>query len=243
MKFSKLIGFTYAMIVLALLCHFAKANPKQYEGNDRRRQVPINETEAAASDRTQRLGNLIGTGGYGTSGYGNSLGYGYGTNYGVGNYGAKIDLGGVVLGTIIGIGALLLLPKVVGVLAGHGGGYYRNNDETGVTDLMNRFDDFLAQHNVDSNACMQKAVCHFVRSSDYHNSVGTADQIESMISTLSENSIVEYMLDGTAIKEAISNAKSPTGRDCDSIYLACPLDRQSALNLMKKFFPLPGRNN
>jgi hypothetical protein len=85
----------------------------------------VNETETAASDRTQRLGNL--GGGYGTSGYGNSLGYGGGYNYGVGNYGAKIDLGGVVLGTIIGIGALLILPKVVGVLSGHGGtGYYRS---------------------------------------------------------------------------------------------------------------------
>jgi hypothetical protein len=79
------------------------------------------------------LGNLLGGGGgglgsgsYGTSGYGNSLGYGYGTtNYGVGNYGGKIDLGGVVLGTIIGIGALLLLPKVIGVISGHGG-YYRS---------------------------------------------------------------------------------------------------------------------
>lgn len=79
-------------------------------------QQPLNETDAA-SDRTQRLG-------YGTSGYGNSLGYGY-NNYGVGNYGAKIDLGGVVLGTLIGIGALLILPKVVGVISGHGG-YYRS---------------------------------------------------------------------------------------------------------------------
>lgn len=61
--------------------------------------------------------------------------------------------------------------------------------------------------------------------------------------SLNRNSIVEYMLDGTAIKEAIDNAKSPTGRDCDAIYLACPLDRQSALQMMKKFLPLPGRNN
>lgn len=70
------------------------------------------------------MGNL-GVGGYGTSGYGNSLGSGYGYNYGVGNYGSKIDLGGVVLGTIIGIGALLILPKIVGVISGHGG-YYRS---------------------------------------------------------------------------------------------------------------------
>ena len=91
-----------------------------YPNNEwRRRHVPVNDTDSAA-DRTQRLG-------FGTSGYGNTLGYGYGgsTNYGVGNYGTKIDLGAVVLGTIIGIGALLILPKVVGVVSGHGG-YYRS---------------------------------------------------------------------------------------------------------------------
>jgi hypothetical protein len=71
------------------------------------------------------LGNL----GYGTSGYGNSLGYG-GYNYGIGNYGGKIDLGGVVLGTIIGIGALLILPKVVSAISGQHGssGYYRSKN-------------------------------------------------------------------------------------------------------------------
>lgn len=124
--------------------------------------------------------------------------------------------------------------------------------------MMNRLDDFLAQHNVDSNTCVQKAVCHFVRSADYHSSVGTAGQVESMISAISEyvifllqnelminfcsnrNSIVDYMLDGTAIKDAIENGKNPTGRDCDSIYPACPLDRESALQLLKKFMPLPG---
>ena len=54
------------------------------------------------------------------------------------------------------------------------------------------------------------------------------------------NSIVDYMLDGTAIKEAIENGKNAAGRDCDLIYTACPLDRQSALDMMKKFLPLPG---
>lgn len=61
-----------------------------------------------------------------------------------------------------------------------------DTDETGIADMMNRLDDFLAQHNVDSNTCVQKAVCHFVRSADYHSSVGTAGQVESMISAISE---------------------------------------------------------
>lgn len=57
---------------------------------------------------------------------------GYGGGYGsVGGYGKpSIDLGGVVLGTLIGIGALLILPKIVNVFSGHGGagagGYYRS---------------------------------------------------------------------------------------------------------------------
>lgn len=94
----------------------------------RRRSPAANETEAAASDRTQRLGNL----GL-TTGYGNSLsGYGgYGGTSSLSGYGKpSIDLGGVVLGTLIGIGALLILPKIVNVFSGgHGGGaggYYRS---------------------------------------------------------------------------------------------------------------------
>lgn len=39
----------------------------------------------------------------------------------------KIDLGGVVLGALVGIGALLILPKFLGAFTGHSsGGYYRS---------------------------------------------------------------------------------------------------------------------
>lgn len=88
------------------------------------RRRSINETATAASERLQRLGN-IGL----TTGYGNSLG-GYGSYGGVGTYGKpSIDLGGVVLGAIIGIGSLLILPKILNVFSGHtssSGGYYRS---------------------------------------------------------------------------------------------------------------------
>jgi hypothetical protein len=53
---------------------------------------------------------------------------GYGSYGGLGSFGkAPIDLGGVVLGTLIGIGALLILPKIVGVFSGQGGGSYGSN--------------------------------------------------------------------------------------------------------------------
>lgn len=45
------------------------------------------------------------------------------------------------------------------------------------------------------------------------------------------------MIDGTAIKEAVNNGRNGNGRDCDIIYSNCPLDREGALQLMKKLLP------
>ncbi|XP_055618415.1 uncharacterized protein LOC129763404 [Toxorhynchites rutilus septentrionalis] len=213
-----------AIALTGLHCAFAQSN------NWRR----PNDTyqEATGNDRTQRLGL--------TTGYGGVNGYGYSSS-GVGGYAPlKIDLGGVVLGTLVGIGALLILPKLVNVFGGGYGGHYRSADSdlTGVTDMLNKVDDFLAQNNIDSGSCMQKAICSYVRSSDYHVQVGTADQIEHMILALSENSLVDYMIDGTAVKDAIKNGKQQSTRSCDELYKTCPLDRQSALQVFKKMFPL-----
>lgn len=95
-----------------------------------------------------------------------------------------------MLGTLVGIGALLILPKLVGAFGGGYGGHYRSadggSDLTGVTEMLNKVDDLLAQNNIDSGSCMQKAICSYIRSSDYHMQVGTADQIEHMILALSE---------------------------------------------------------
>lgn len=49
------------------------------------------------------------------------------------------------------------------------------------------------------------------------------------------------MLDGTAVKEAIRNGKSVNGRDCDSIYVGCPLDKESAMQLLTKLLPNNGQ--
>jgi hypothetical protein len=50
----------------------------------------------------------------------------------------SIDLGGVVLGTLIGIGALLILPKIVNVFSTHGGvgGYYRSTNNNYKTNFI-----------------------------------------------------------------------------------------------------------
>lgn len=104
----------------------------------------------------------------------------------------KIDLGGVVLGAIIGIGALLIIPKVVGSLNGQGysyGGNYRSvdgGDPTGLSDMLSKIDEILGKDNIDSTNCMQRAVCTYVRQSAYHHKMGTADQTDQIVNTLSE---------------------------------------------------------
>lgn len=118
----------------------------------------------------------------------------------VGPYGPmKIDLGGVLLGAIIGIGAVLIVPKVLGVL--HGGGYgggssgyggyggnYRSidgGDPTGISDMLAKIDEILGKNNIDSSVCMQRAVCTYVRQSTMHHTMGTADQTDQIIGVLS----------------------------------------------------------
>lgn len=123
-------------------------------------------------------------------------------------------MGGVILGAIVGVGALILIPKVLGVIAGAhpygGGGFgaYRSKLQElkspelrshgvphpladieelgGVADMMAKFDDFLAKNNVDSTTCMQKAVCHFMRNSSQNSITGQSNQVEDMILALSE---------------------------------------------------------
>lgn len=109
----------------------------------------------------------------------------------------KIDLGGVLLGAIIGIGALLIVPKFVNAIhgGGYGGGYggyggsnYRSadgGDPTGISDMLAKIDEFLGKNNIDSSVCVQRMVCTYVRQSTMHQSTGKADQTDQIIGALS----------------------------------------------------------
>lgn len=55
----------------------------------------------------------------------------------------------------------------------------------GLNEMVSKIDEFLSQNNIDSSICMQRALCNYVRSSEYHMSVGTADQMEQLIHSLS----------------------------------------------------------
>lgn len=51
------------------------------------------------------------------------------------------------------------------------------------------------------------------------------------------NALVEYMLNGTAIKEALQNGKNLDGDTCEKIYSFCPLTKEQSLQIFSKLLP------
>ncbi|XP_034475548.1 uncharacterized protein LOC117782634 [Drosophila innubila] len=233
------------LIGTMLLLSFAEAIPK-YEGNQKayveksqwnraylnENKTQLNEPQTASTkDRLERLG-------FGT-GYGSLNGYPGGTGLSAYNP-IKLDLGGVVLGTLVGIGAIILIPKLLSAFHGGYGGYGRSDDQndlTSISNMINKIDDVLGQNNIDSTSCMQRAVCGYIRSTENNMKSGVSDQMDEFIHMLSENSLVDYLLDGTAIKEALEHGKELNNRPCEELYVSCPLDSASATNILMKLLP------
>ncbi|XP_021920348.1 uncharacterized protein LOC110830134 [Zootermopsis nevadensis] len=113
----------------------------------------------------------------------------------------KLDLGGVVLGAIIGFGAIFILPKILHVFnTGHdgttgfgsggggvGGGFgYRSEDEknTGIMDVLSRIDETLAHYNIDSSLCMQRAVCTYVKLASEKVTDGSGNNLDALVDSV-----------------------------------------------------------
>nr|XP_036674668.1 uncharacterized protein LOC108010916 [Drosophila suzukii]XP_036674669.1 uncharacterized protein LOC108010916 [Drosophila suzukii] len=191
---------------------------------------PSEPQAASTKDRLERLGY--------TTGYGSLNGYPGSTGLSAYNP-IKLDLGGVVLGTLVGIGAIILIPKILSAFHGGYGGYGRSEDSdlTPLSSMINKIDDVLGQNNIDSTSCMQRAVCGYVRSTEYNMKIGSSDQMDEFIHMLSENALVDYLLDGTAIKEALEQGKRSNDRACEEVYSNCPLDSKSATDILMKLMP------
>ncbi|ALC46849.1 Desi [Drosophila busckii] len=233
------------LLGMLFLLSYTQANPK-YEVNPKayaeksqwsrsypsENKTQFNEPQTASTkDRLERLGY--------TTGYGSLNGYPGGTGLSAYNP-IKLDLGGVVLGTLVGIGAIILIPKLLSAFHGGYGGYGRSeddNDLSSLSSMINKIDDVLGQNNIDSTSCMQRAVCGYVRSTESNMKAGVSDQMDEFIHMLSENSLVDYFLDGTAIKEALEHGKETNDRPCEELYASCPLDSKSATNILMKLLP------
>ncbi|KAL4702771.1 hypothetical protein ACJJTC_002311 [Scirpophaga incertulas] len=133
------------------------------------------------SDRTQRFGISS----YGTTG--SQGGYG-GSAPGI--YGpVKIDLGGVLIGSILGFGAVIILPKIIHALSyGYGGGYGRSvdTDMTQLSAMLSRLDEALSRYNVDSSACTQRLACSYVQAANENMVTGNATDFDTLLSSLSK---------------------------------------------------------
>lgn len=51
------------------------------------------------------------------------------------------------------------------------------------------------------------------------------------------NALIDYMLNGTAVKEALENGKNLDAEPCDKVYSSCPLDREQMLQILAKLLP------
>lgn len=195
--FAKKVFLPCAVALLALACIVqAKSDPYSTDrGTDpkwntrqyNQTQDPVQPAETSADQRTERLG------GYSSTGYGSVSGYPHsGAGGGVGGYYSplKFNIGGIIVGTLVGVGALLLLPKLASAFHGHGGssnGYYRSDDSASdFTQLMQGISNFMDDNRVDSAACVKRMICSSVRNSEFNLENQTADQIDQWINGLAE---------------------------------------------------------
>ncbi|KAF7265542.1 hypothetical protein GWI33_020997 [Rhynchophorus ferrugineus] len=186
-------------------------------------QNPIGDN----SQKESRFGVIS----YGSSGNGYSnTGVSYGT--------MKLDIGGVALGALIGLGAILVIPKIAQVFSGAHGGYSRSleTEMNSITNFFSKIDDSLAANNIDSSSCAQKVICSYFHDAVKNKKAGESSSIDELIVSLTSNSLFSYVTGGTTIKEAIDNGRSQEMNKCDKTY-KCPLTRENVLNIVSTLMP------
>ncbi|XP_063987381.1 uncharacterized protein LOC135167783 isoform X2 [Diachasmimorpha longicaudata] len=162
---------------------------------------------------------------------------GAGTGYGVTSYApTRVDLGGLILGAVIGVGTILIIPKLLYVISGSYGAYARS-DDVSFTNAMTKLDDILARHGIDTTSCMQRAVCTYAQKAAETvrtaNDIDEDDKISSfdrMIETITTNQVFRTAMRGTAIQEAIEAGRK--GQMCSRHYRQCGFSMESLLGLV-----------
>ncbi|XP_011636271.1 uncharacterized protein LOC105426656 [Pogonomyrmex barbatus] len=162
---------------------------------------------------------------------------GTGSGYGVSPYApAKIDLGGLLLGAIIGVGSILIIPKLLYILGGTYGAYARSEDN-GFTQTLTRIDDILARHGIDTTSCMQRAVCTYSQQAasamgdeNANEKDERATSFDRMVNAITTNQVFRTAMQGTAIEEAVEAGRS--GRSCSRSYPHCGFSMETMLSLL-----------
>ncbi|KAK7603806.1 hypothetical protein V9T40_003805 [Parthenolecanium corni] len=157
-------------------------------------------------------------------------------------YPFKFDLGGLLVGAFVGFGALLLVPKIMHLLVpeltpygpAYGPPYARNVDSMpqGIAYVMSQFDKVLAESNVNSSECLQKAICAYVQSSKSRNERSRSTVDSNVINNTFGNFVVDFLTDGSKFKSAVENGKQEI--ECSVLYPKCPFNQNSIVNGIKQ---------
>nr|CAD7446215.1 unnamed protein product [Timema bartmani] len=179
---------------------------------------------------------------YGTTG----LQQGYSGTNGLTSGALKLDIGGVVLGALIGLGAVVLIPKILHLLSekpqhdSYSGysGYGRSENAPGnsisstdVMKVLSRVDEALSKNNIDSSSCMQRAVCSYMKSVSSKVAEGSASSVDTVIDNVASNAVLSFMLDGTSIKQAVDKGKQ--GGNCSANFSKCPFNKETVYVALK----------
>ncbi|KAJ8926011.1 hypothetical protein NQ315_009866 [Exocentrus adspersus] len=215
---------------------FEPSNNRYYESTlpDYRHKHVRNETKPDRKDsKESRFGIIPISTGYGGTANGN----GYGTN-GVMISPMKIDLGGVALGALLGLGAILIVPKLAHVLSGGLAGYRSLEDEmSSVSDVLARIDNSLEQHNIDSSTCIQRVICTYVNDAGKNINNGEATALDEFIVSLTNNTIFSHVADGTAVKQAVDMGKTGNLENCSPFNARCPITKDTVLKVISSLLP------
>ncbi|XP_024083335.1 uncharacterized protein LOC106664075 [Cimex lectularius] len=164
--------------------------------------------------------------------YGNDL---QGFNSGMTQTPVKIELGGIFLGTLIGLGAVLIVPKLAHLFSSHNSGHVgysgssysradNDNVMVGIKRFISRIDETLQANKIDSTACLERAVC----TSTQFLSQKTADDL---IVSAANSSVVNFIIDGSKLKTALE--KGLNRENCTNAYPQCAFNKNSLMMGLK----------
>nr|CAH7714600.1 unnamed protein product [Callosobruchus chinensis] len=110
-------------------------------------------------------------------------------------------------------------------------------DMSSVTNVLARIDNSLEQQNIDSSTCMQRVICSYVQDAEKNKKSGEMGSIDELVLTLTNNTLLSYVLDGTAVKQAVDLGRSGDPDKCSSLLPKCAITRENILQIISNILP------
>uniref|UniRef100_A0A8D8VKD4 Uncharacterized protein n=1 Tax=Cacopsylla melanoneura TaxID=428564 RepID=A0A8D8VKD4_9HEMI len=101
-----------------------------------------------------------------------------------------------------------------------------------ISNILNRIDDVISYNQMDSSACLQRAVCSYVQSVNDRVKSGDVTTMDTWLDSTFSNSIVSFLIDGSQFKSAVTIGKK--GQSCADAYPKCTLFEDSITSGLKK---------